>query len=146
MGGHPDQGRLLQSIGGPDYKEPSLDSARTTPDDAFLLCTDGFWERTTEAEMAEVLYAPRAGVKHLLTEAVQRAVERNGPRGDNLTVAVALPRRVADTQRPAAASAPGSAPAVPGGRKWLVILLIVVLVSEVIVGVYYFAGAWLRTH
>ncbi|MEI9893050.1 MAG: protein phosphatase 2C domain-containing protein [Chthoniobacter sp.] len=104
MGAHPDQNTLLQSLGGEEYVAPSTGDAAITPDDGFLLCTDGFWERTTPEEMAELVFAERAGITGLLAEAVERAVERNGPKGDNVTVALALPARV-------------KAAAVPGSQK-----------------------------
>ena len=91
MGTHPDQGVLLQSLGGDEYKAPNHDAAEITPEDGFLLCTDGFWERTKVEEMAELLFSPRAQAALILEQAVARAVKRNGPKGDNVTVALALP-------------------------------------------------------
>ena len=91
MGTHPDQGLLIQSLGGDEYKSPSTASTETTPQDAFLLCTDGFWERTKVEEMAELLFSSRGQAVTLLDQAVKRAVERNGPGGDNITAAVVLP-------------------------------------------------------
>jgi serine/threonine protein phosphatase PrpC len=93
MGTHPDQGVLIQSRGGEDYKSPSLDCVEITPEDAFVLCTDGFWERTTIEEMVRVLFGSKMQATLLLDQAVKRAVTRNGPGGDNVTVAVALPSR-----------------------------------------------------
>jgi PPM family protein phosphatase len=91
MGTHPDQDLLIQSLGGDDYKSPSMGSTEITPQDAFLLCTDGFWERTKVEEMAELLFSNRGEAAMLLDQAVKRAVERNGPGGDNVTVAAILP-------------------------------------------------------
>ncbi len=91
MGEHPDQGSLLQSLGGENYKEPARDMADISGADAFLLCTDGFWERTKVEEMADMLFSRRERVATLLPQAVERAVKRNGPDGDNVTVVVALP-------------------------------------------------------
>jgi PPM family protein phosphatase len=91
MGTHPDQGILLQSLGGEEYEPPTHGAADLLPEDGFLLCTDGFWERTELEEMAELLTCTRARAPLLLEHAVARAVIRNGPKGDNVTVAVALP-------------------------------------------------------
>jgi len=91
MGEHPDQGRLLQSLGGEEYTPPTRGTAKLTARDAILLCTDGFWERTKVGEMAEVLFGPRSTAAVRLRQAVERAVKRNGPKGDNVSVAVALP-------------------------------------------------------
>ena len=51
---HEDRNRLLRAVGNPDGVKPTiLESTRPViPGDAFLLCTDGFWEYVTEAEMA----------------------------------------------------------------------------------------------
>jgi serine/threonine protein phosphatase PrpC len=94
MGKHPDQHTLLQSLGGEEFMPPSSGTAQITPDDGFLLCTDGFWERTPPEEMAELVFGERSGANERLTSAVARAVERNGPKGDNVTVALAMPARV----------------------------------------------------
>jgi PPM family protein phosphatase len=91
MGSHPSQGILLQSLGGEEYIPPALGNSQVTPDDAFLLCTDGFWERTSPEEMAEIAFCHPSEAASILERAVARAVERNGPKGDNVAVAVALP-------------------------------------------------------
>jgi serine/threonine protein phosphatase PrpC len=123
MGGHPDQGRLLQSLGGTDYDRPDLDSAELTPDDGFLLCTDGFWERTAAAEMAEILYGDRRRAGAALDQAVARAERRNGRKGDNLTVAVVLPLRTA----------------LPNQRSMLLIFFALLLIITAIFLLVYFA-------
>ena len=91
MGSHPDQGLLVQALGGEQYRPPSKGSTQTTAGDAFLLCTDGFWERITLEEMAQLLFEDQPHVQSQLADAVKRAVQRNGPDGDNVTVAIALP-------------------------------------------------------
>jgi PPM family protein phosphatase len=96
MGEHPDQGRLLRSLGGEEYRSPTKGTAKLTSRDAFLLCTDGFWERTKVDEMSELLFGPRSTAEVRLRRAVDRAVKRNGPKGDNVTAIVALPTPGAD--------------------------------------------------
>jgi serine/threonine protein phosphatase PrpC len=91
MGSHADQGLLVKSLGGDDYREPSVNSIAIGPEDGFLLCTDGFWQRTTVEEMQQLFKAGAEEVAGLLDQAVSRAIERNGPDGDNVTVALALP-------------------------------------------------------
>lgn len=93
MGRHPDQNTLLQSLGGDEFSPPSTGMSEVSADDGFLVCTDGFWERTTPEEMVELVFSDRASAGDLLNKAVERAVERNGPKGDNVTVAVAMPSR-----------------------------------------------------
>jgi len=54
---HPDRGKLLRALGRID-KKPVADVSEVyeiSPGDAFVLCSDGFWEHITEAEMEESL-------------------------------------------------------------------------------------------
>jgi len=50
---HPDRNRLLRSLGGREPVMPAIPTAPLTVQagDAFLLCSDGFWEYILEAEM-----------------------------------------------------------------------------------------------
>ncbi|QIK37845.1 serine/threonine-protein phosphatase [Caldichromatium japonicum] len=54
---HEDRHRLLRTLGDQYPPRPTLAEAPLAllPDDAFLLCTDGFWEAVTEAEMLSTL-------------------------------------------------------------------------------------------
>jgi serine/threonine protein phosphatase PrpC len=54
---HRDRNRLLRSLGGEGDAAATLLPAPLAlqPGDAFLLCTDGFWELVTEAEMEAAL-------------------------------------------------------------------------------------------
>ncbi len=91
MGNHPDQGRLLQSLGTKDYREPTYGTAQVGPTDTFLLCTDGFWERTPLRAMADVLAGDSRSLEARLTNAIARAVVANGPEGDNVTAVAVVP-------------------------------------------------------
>ena len=119
MGTHPDQGRLLQSLGTQDYRDPSYGTSLIDEQDAFLLCTDGFWERTPVERMASVLGTTPAQLPAMLTKAVQMAVQANGPKGDNVTAAVlaypALPSSVV--------------PPVPFGEKKIPFLPAIILLA-----------------
>lgn len=132
MGEHPDQGLLIQALGGEQYRSPSEDSIEVTPADAFLLCTDGFWERTEVSAMADLLFKDRSQTDPRLHEAVKRAVKRNGPAGDNVTVAVALPTSAAE-KIPAPPARQGR-----GSKRWPIILLICVPVLAVFLGLSFF--------
>jgi PPM family protein phosphatase len=59
---HEDRNRLLREIGGNKEFRPNIEAAARTlaPGDAFLLCTDGFWEYVTETEM-EIELSKSAG-------------------------------------------------------------------------------------
>lgn len=50
---HPDRNRLLRALGSRSEPNPEVSEAfAVQPGDAFLLCTDGFWELVEEPEMA----------------------------------------------------------------------------------------------
>ena len=89
---HPDRNKLLRALG--DNTE-ELRSERTgfevRAGDAFLLCTDGFWEPVTEEEMERLLSANRKPAGWL--SAMAKAAMKNGRNTnmDNCTaVAVAI--------------------------------------------------------
>ncbi len=54
---HPDRNRLLRAVGDGQPPEPTLAPAPhgLEEGDAFLLCSDGFWESVTEGEMEGAL-------------------------------------------------------------------------------------------
>jgi serine/threonine protein phosphatase PrpC len=54
---HPDRNRLLKSLGGEGEAAPTLleEPIALAAGDAFLLCTDGFWEFVTEEDMLAAL-------------------------------------------------------------------------------------------
>jgi serine/threonine protein phosphatase PrpC len=81
MGVHPDQGRLLSALGTEEPPRISLSTQQVHNGDTFLLCSDGFWERLTKAEITEALAT--APTQETLDRMVALAVERNGPKGDN---------------------------------------------------------------
>lgn len=97
MATHPDQNRLLQSLGGD--KEPVLQmgTAAVEPEDGFLLCSDGLWETIEPEEMAKGLAA-----SSLTTAAgilANRAAQRGGAEGDNIALALGRLRPVRPMSR-----------------------------------------------
>ena len=54
---HPERNRLLKSLGGEGEAAPTLldEAIALAAGDAFLLCTDGFWEFVTEDDMQAAL-------------------------------------------------------------------------------------------
>jgi serine/threonine protein phosphatase PrpC len=55
---HPDRNRLLRALGGDEDPTPTLPEGghvQLRERDVFLMCTDGFWEYVTEADMEETL-------------------------------------------------------------------------------------------
>lgn len=83
---HPDRNKLLRALG--DDRE-ELKFERTDfdvrPGDAFLLCSDGFWEPLTEGEMLRLL-SEQKSAKGWLNAMAQLAVKNSaGKNMDNFT-------------------------------------------------------------
>ena len=83
MGTHPDEGRLLRALGTDEELRPTYGVVELTGNDGFLLCSDGFWERTSVAEIEAFFQSGPEAQK--LDVLVSRTIERNGPKGDNVT-------------------------------------------------------------
>jgi len=86
----PDRNKLYNVLGGektpkPEVREPFI----ARPGDAFVLCTDGFWEYLSETEMLiDLLKAPsaKAWAEHMLVRIKKRQPEEN----DNYSVICSL--------------------------------------------------------
>lgn len=87
---HPDRNRLLRALGNNGAADPSILSAPRplALGDAFLLCTDGFWEYVTETEM-EIDFACSSTPADWLDRMHFRLLQRAGEGHDNYT-AVAI--------------------------------------------------------
>jgi serine/threonine protein phosphatase PrpC len=85
MGTHPDQSRLLQSLGGEDVPSPRPGSADVAAGDVLILCSDGFWEHLKREELEELAAVPAARRQRALDQAVAKAVRRGGVKADNTT-------------------------------------------------------------
>lgn len=90
MGTHPDQARLLQSLGGEDPPRPRTGHAPLVVGDALLLCSDGFWEYLKPAELEKLVATPAARRQQALDDAVAESVRRGGERADNATAVMIL--------------------------------------------------------
>lgn len=98
MATHPDQNKLLRSIGGEDPPKTTHGNASLRPEDRFLLCSDGFWETITPDEMAAALTADQ--LNESLAPLADLAAQRGGAKGDNVAVAVVRPLERAPARRP----------------------------------------------
>jgi protein phosphatase len=86
---HPDKGRILKSLGASKFKGVDYDSCQYEERDAFLLCSDGYWE-SLEPQMPTLPLKPTSQSLEAYTkQIVSDAVHRNGEDGDNTTVAIA---------------------------------------------------------
>lgn len=105
MGTHPDQGRLLQSLGGEDFEDPEFEEVKLAEDgDVFLLCSDGFWERLEREELERLSVLEGVDCEKELVRLSKVAVKRGGEKADNLSVILV---------RPAGTSHRSMAPVVP---------------------------------
>jgi PPM family protein phosphatase len=85
MGTHPDQSRLLQSLGGKEAPSPQPGNAEVEAGDGLILCSDGFWEHLKQAELEKLIGTPPAKRQEALDQAVAEAVRRGGAKADNTT-------------------------------------------------------------
>jgi len=83
---HPERNRVLNVLGMNDTVQPTLGEISLTPDMAFLLCTDGFWEHVAVSEMPLILAA--ADLSFAASVWVRQAARRAGAGGDNVAVAL----------------------------------------------------------
>ena len=86
----PEQGRLYKSLGPEGAQNYRIETTALTPDDAFLLCTDGFWTKLSEPEMASALSAE--DLEQALAGLAALAVERSAGESDNVTACAARPK------------------------------------------------------
>ena len=86
---HPDRNKLRQALGQPEAPVPSLSEVITLEDgDAFLLCSDGWWEPVVEEEMEASLVgvaAPQEWLERMAALIKKRA----DPAQDNYTAVAA---------------------------------------------------------
>mgnify|MGYP006436948859 CR=1 FL=1 len=97
---HPDQNVLLRSIGSAEEDTLSVthNDLAVRQGDSFLLCSDGFWEVMSEAEMATALAAP--DLQGSLNAWVNTAAQRQGKGGDNVSAAgLRVEREITDEPR-----------------------------------------------
>lgn len=87
MASSPLQNQLYMRLGGEEVPKPDLGSAEVQRGDAFLLCSDGFWEAVTEEEVSAILGSD--DLDQAVAQLVGTARERGGSNGDNISVAMA---------------------------------------------------------
>jgi len=87
---HDDRSRLTRSLGGSGHARPTIQErpCPSLPGDAFLLCSDGFWEYVYETEI-EADFAKADRPDAWLAAMHERLYRRGGAAGDNYS-AVAI--------------------------------------------------------
>jgi serine/threonine protein phosphatase PrpC len=88
---HKDQNKLTRVLGSDYFAAPDVDgfSAPLDKGDAFVLCTDGFWEYVYEEEMEEDL-SSSATAQEALDKMEQRLLSRIPKFNDNYSVILAI--------------------------------------------------------
>jgi PPM family protein phosphatase len=83
---HEDRNRLLRTLGNNEEPRPTLVRSLVplARGDAFLLCSDGFWEYVTETDM-EITLAKAADPDHWLAQMTRRLIALAEPEHDNYT-------------------------------------------------------------
>jgi len=94
MGTHPDQSRLLQSLGGEESPTPRLGNAAMMAGDVLILCSDGFWEHLKTTELEKLASTSLSKRQQALDQAVAEAVHRAGAKADNTTAVMIVLERV----------------------------------------------------
>ena len=87
MGNHPDQNKLLRSLGGSADPDAEIESAAVREGDGFVLCSDGLWESVSPEEIARSLNA--RSLQEEADRLAELAAERGGDEGDNVSIALA---------------------------------------------------------
>ena len=86
--GHPMRNQIYMRLGGDKQPEPTFDCLALEDSAVFLLCTDGFWEMVEPEEAAATL-ASTDSLDDAVHELIDRANERGGSDGDNISLLVA---------------------------------------------------------
>ena len=83
---HEDRTRLLKTLGQHGTFRPQVqkETIPIQPNDAFLLCTDGFWEYIEEREM-EIDYTHASTPRKWIMSMEKRILKRAGEESDNYT-------------------------------------------------------------
>ena len=98
---HPQKNQLLAALGIEDDVEPHTASAALRDGDAFLLCSDGWWDALDAKSIADDLVRGENPDEWL--DAMQQRIESRGaPRQDNFSAVAVWLRESGDATRPMA--------------------------------------------
>ena len=89
---HKDQNKLTRVLGSDYFIPPDVDKLQTPllPGDAFIICSDGFWEYVYEEEMEADLAAFPTEPSKVIATMESRLLSRIKRYNDNYTVVVAM--------------------------------------------------------
>ena len=87
--GHVDRNKLLRALGEDENVRVELNEISVMPGDAFLLCSDGFWENIVEDEMIDSLNQS-GSVNEWLSKMREIVAGKQNSESDNNTAAVCI--------------------------------------------------------
>lgn len=106
MANHPDQARLMTSVGGTEAPEPEYRTWALERGDRFVVCSDGFWEIVPTEAQGDLL-ASRDPATALEAE-IHSRLEAADDGHDNTTAILVRPTPVAGTPAPRSRAAAGT--------------------------------------
>jgi serine/threonine protein phosphatase PrpC len=120
--GHADRNRLLRTLGERGAARPAVlpGPVPLAAGDAFLLCTDGFWENVLELEMAADL-AASGSPEQWLDRSLFRLRKRIHQQSDNYSALAVFYAPAEGSAIPRPAAVPGGVQTPPGkapGKAW----------------------------
>ena len=80
---HPDRNKLLRALGSSEKIKSEITELSVKNNDAFLLCSDGFWELIYENEMEQDLIVAKNNVKIWQKNMIERIKNRLNEKSDN---------------------------------------------------------------
>jgi len=89
---HPDQNKLLKSVGPDSQDMPTYNKYLFEANEEFgvLVCSDGLWEYVTENEMRNFIF--KDFPKEAVAKMIMIAKKRGGKKGDNISVGIVRKR------------------------------------------------------
>ena len=88
--GHAERNRLLRALGGDELARIDLSELDVRKGDAFLLCSDGFWENIVEEEMIGTLSQANSAAAWLSGMTAIVSARINGSSDNNTAIAVLI--------------------------------------------------------
>jgi len=89
MASHPDQSRLITSIGSAEGPDPEYKTWNLEKGKAFIICSDGFWEIVSPKQQAALLET--SNLQASLERAIHEQLEEASDTHDNTTAVVVRP-------------------------------------------------------
>ena len=89
---HPDQNKLLKSIGVNKDIKITFDKISLKDNFTVLICSDGFWEYISTDEMEKYLFS--MNINKAYKTMINLALQRGGKNGDNISIATCMSQEI----------------------------------------------------